>query len=455
MTLRSGFDWSQPKPTASLSPAQAAFARSVAALTRRLEQTQWLSTAEIEAMQYQQLYLAAQHFAENDWPFRDKLKNAGIAVDDFESAETLRKLPLLTRRALLEPFGVPDDRLPRDHTPTGTMSTSGSTGEPVVVRKTAINMHFWHAITMRELFWHQTPFSQRFAAIRANNPRCAELADWGTPVSTLFATGRAQVIPITADIAQQLEYLYRFRPNALLIYPNVLDAIEQICRHDGIQLNGLRLIRTVGETLTPAVREASAATFKCRVVDNYSSQEVGVIALQCPDSDLYHTMDEALIVEVIGDNGRACAAGEVGRVVVTDLRNAATPLFRYDIGDYAEVGPPCPCGRGLKTLTRIMGRERNLILMPDGTRHWPLVGFSKFRSVAPVLQYQLVQNERNAIEVRLVAEPALTAEQEAALSDVIRDALGHSFALNFVYFDGALPRGPNGKFEEFVCRIQS
>lgn len=455
MTARRGFDWSQPKTTAGLSPAQASFARSVAELTRRLEATQWLATAEIEAMQFKQLHLAAKHFAASDWPFRDKLKAAGVEVDDLEDADTLRKLPLLRRRELLEPCGVPDDRLPRGHVPTGTMSTSGSTGEPVVVRKTAINMHFWHALTMRELFWHQTPFTQRFSAIRANNPHYGELVDWGTPVSSLFATGTAQMIPITADIAQQLEWLYRFKPNALLVYPNVLGALEQMCRRDRIQLDGLRLIRTVGETLLPDAREAAAATFNARVVDNYSSQEVGVIAVQCPDSALYHTMDESLIVEVIGDDGHACTAGEVGRVVLTDLRNAATPLFRYDIGDYAEVGPPCPCGRGLKTLTRIMGRERNLILMPDGTRHWPLVGFSKFRSVAPVLQYQLVQNERDAIEVRLVAEPALTAEQEAALGSVIQNALGHPFALRFVYFEGSLPKDPTGKFEEFVCRGQS
>ncbi|HSZ74758.1 MAG TPA: hypothetical protein VK779_08055, partial [Rhizomicrobium sp.] len=140
-----------------------------------------------------------------------------------------------------------------------------------------------------------------------------------------------------------------------------------------------------------------------------------------------------------------------GRVVLSDLHNFATPMIRYDIGDYAEVGGPCPCGRGLPTLKRVLGRERNLILMPDGTRHWPLVGFARFRDVAPIVQYQFIQQSREEIEVRLVAETPLSAEQEANLKSVIQEALGHPFALRFTYFEGQIPRAANGKFEEFVC----
>ena len=44
--------------------------------------------------------------------------------------------------------------------------------------------------------------------------------------------------------------------------------------------------------------------------------------------------------------------GEIGRLVVTRLHHFATPLLRYDIGDYAEVGDACPCGRGLPVLRR-------------------------------------------------------------------------------------------------------
>jgi phenylacetate-CoA ligase len=222
-----------------------------------------------------------------------------------------------------------------------------------------------------------------------------------------------------------------------------------------VALPGLRHIRTIGETLPSTVRELASDVFGAKVEDVYSSQEMGVIAIECPSSGLYHVMGEALIVEVLDEAGRPCKDGEVGRVVITALHNFATPLIRYDIGDYAEVAGPCPCGRGLPTLRRILGRERNLIVMPDGTRHWPLVGFTRFREIAPIRQYQFIQHDRERIEVRLVSDEPLSPAQEADLRAVIQGALGHPFAVEFTYFAGRIPRGPGEKFEEFVCKVVS
>jgi phenylacetate-CoA ligase len=164
-------------------------------------------------------------------------------------------------------------------------------------------------------------------------------------------------------------------------------------------------------------------------------------------------MAENLIVEILGPDGAQAGAGETGRLTITDLRNYATPLIRYDIGDYAEVGPPCSCGRSLPTLRRVLGRERNLILMPDGTRHWPLVGFHKFREIAPIVQYQFIQDSRESIEMRLVVERMLDDAEESALRALVQTALGFDFAIRFVYFDGEIPAAPGGKFEEFVCQL--
>ncbi len=239
----------------------------------------------------------------------------------------------------------------------------------------------------------------------------------------------------------------------LVIYPNVLDALLKHLRKMETVLPDLKLIRSISETLSPRLREDASQYLGARIADNYSSQEAGIIAVQCPDSAKYHVMSESLIVEVTGDDGRAVAEGETGRVVLTDLHNFATPLIRYDIGDYAQRGGACSCGRGLPTLERVLGRERNLILMPDGTRHWPLVGFARFRDVAPIAQYQLIQTARESIEVRLVAEAPLTPAQQSDLGAVIHEALGFPFALSFVYFDAKIPAGPRGKFEEFVCAV--
>ncbi len=422
-------------------------------LARQLEATQWLAQNEIEQRQCAQLEKLAHHAMQHSPFFAARMKTAGLRASALCVRENLARLPLLTRRDLQRGTDVYCTQVPADHQPVREARTSGSTGEPVVVRRTSISQLFWLAITLREFFWHERAFDLRFSAVRPSFPAHVIRQDWGAPASLLFETGPSQLIPITTDIAQLAAWLAEFSPHVLIVYPNVLEGLIAHFGKDAAALPDLKLIRSISETLSPRLREEARAFFGARVVDNYSSQEAGVIAVQCPDADIYHIMSESLIVEVVDERGRACAQGETGRVVLTDLHNFATPLIRYDIGDYAERGGVCSCGRGLPTLKRVLGRARHLILMPDGTRHWPLVGFARFRDVAPVAQYQLIQTGREEIEVRLVVETPLSAAQKSDLCAVIRETLGFAFALSFVYFETKIPRGPRGKFEEFVCKV--
>ena len=158
------------------------------------------------------------------------------------------------------------------------------------------------------------------------------------------------------------------------------------------------------------------------------------------------------MVEVLDQYGRPCATGETGRLVITDLHNLGTPLVRYEIADYAEVGAPCACGRGLPVLTRIAGRVRNMLVTADGKRYWPLLGSRKFIEVAPVLQHQVVQKSYQLLEARLVSAAPLDASQEARLREMILAAMPPGMQVVFRYFDD-IPRGAGGKFEDFISEV--
>src|SRR3546814_12850457 len=89
----------------------------------------------------------------------------------------------------------------------------------------------------------------------------------------------------------------------------------------------------------------------------YSTHEFGYLAFQCPQHDHYHVQAEAALVEVLNEAGKPCRPGEIGQVVTTPLLNFAMPMISYAVGDLAEVGPPCPGGRGLQVRKRILGRK--------------------------------------------------------------------------------------------------
>jgi len=425
-----------------------AMAAALVALVGQLQTTERQTPDALAALQLHRLDLLTAHLETHSGQFRARLRAAGLSRAELLVPDGLQRLPVLSRRILQNAKDLFCETLPAGHGKTYQTETSGSTGEAVVVRRTGVNGLDWMAASMRDHLWHKREFQVPFCSIRANFSELVLCKDWGPPVNMLFKTGPLLGIPVPTGIDRQIELIREFKPQILLIYPSTLTALMA----RGLDLPSVRQILTIGETLSPQTRDDAGRLFGA-ITDTYSSQELGTIALQCPDAPLYHLMAENLIVEVLNADGTACREGETGRVVATDLRNFATPLVRYDIGDVAQVGPPCACGRGLPTLSRIVGRERNLVLMPDGTRHWPLVGFCHFREIAPVMQYQFIQDGRHTIELRLVTERPLTRHEEAGLAARVQKTLGFAFEMRFTYFEKRIPAGANGKFEEFVCKI--
>jgi phenylacetate-CoA ligase len=139
-------------------------------------------------------------------------------------------------------------------------------------------------------------------------------------------------------------------------------------------------------------------------------------------------------------------------VVLTTLHNFAMPLVRYAIGDFAEVGPPCPCGRGLPVLRHIHGRARNLVRLPDGSRHWPSFPAEDWLAIAPVRQFRLRQTTATRIEVDLVSAGPLEPRQEQDLQAMLRRRLGHDFDIA-LRPAARIDPGASGKFEDFMSEL--
>jgi len=438
-----------------LLPPQARANRGSVAISKLLADrrvSERLPPAELARQQGSALLDLARHCAAASPHFAGRLTTAGLTPEALAAPAGLAKLPPLTRRALV---GAGESLFcrtyPRAHGGAGTTSTSGSTGEPVTVKRTELCTLQWMVYTLREHLWHDRDFSGRLATLRANITEAAERADWGQPCTFLFRTGPWSGRPASLSVEELCRWLGEFEPDYLLILPSTLGGIVAELERTGQRLPRLRSVRTLSETVPARLREDVRRVLGVGVDDVYTSQEFGVMATQCPEHGNYH-VSESILLEVVDGEGRACGPGEIGRILVTDLVNYATPLIRYEIGDYAEAGAPCACGRGLPTIRRFLGRERNLVLLPDGTRHWPVVGFHRWGGVHTIRQFQFIQLDRQTILAKLSAPTRPSAEQEERLSKIIQEELGHPFEIRYEWQEEPLPRGPGGKFEEFLCR---
>jgi phenylacetate-CoA ligase len=424
---------------------------TVLSLLFQLENSQWFPANRLLERQLSQIEVVLKYAHANVSWYRDRW---GDAYDPARrlTMERFCALPELTRRELQGNFeALKSADIPAAHGATGEARSSGSTGTPVRVLKTQLTAMLWNVITLRDHIWHRRDLRGKLAAIRHGVAE-GEFGNWGPATSDLAETGPSVVLGVRSDVEAQLSWLERHQPDYLMTYPSILRELALLSIARGVRLTNLREVRTFGELLSPETRALCREAWDVPATDVYSTEEAGYLALQCPQHEHYHVQSEGVLVEILDEQGRPCAPGQVGRVVVTSLHNFAMPLIRYELGDYAEFGEACPCGRGLPVLKRIAGRVRNTLVTASGSRYWPTFGARGLSEIAPVLQSQFVQKEFDLIEARLVTAVRPTSGQEEQMRKHVLTRLPAGFRLSFVYCD-RISRSAGGKFEDFISEV--
>ncbi len=383
-------------------------------------------------------------------PFHRK-RLATAPVGAALTAESFRTIPQMTRNDIQDAGSDLFSRTtPNGHGQAYPVRSSGSTGRPIEVRGNDVTALFMRAMTMRSHLWHERDFQAKSVDIRTayapgKTPRRARWAP-------LPQTGPVVRIDIAWSIADILDALIAEDPHYVQTHPHTLFALVERSRETGRKPKRLRQARVFGEALDPDVRAIIESEWGISIAENYSAMEIGTIALQCPESTALHVQAENVLVEVLDEDGQPCRPGETGRVVITALNNYASPLLRYQIGDYATMGTPCICGRGLPVLERIMGRHRNLIILPNGDRIFPENWVRSFMAIGDIRQFQFIQKTRLDLELRLVVPQELSKAAEASVHQLVAGKFGDEFRLDITYCD-EIPRAANGKFEEFRCEV--
>lgn len=424
----------------------------VLALLQQFEHTQWWPRERLLARQLDQVRSLVDHARRTSRFWRQRIEAAGLANADAFDWSDFARLQLLTRDDLQMHYeSLRSDAPPFDHGKVGEGRTSGSTATPIRVLSTQLQGLFWHAFTIREALWQRRDFEGKLAALRVHVPRASH-PDWGPPYSGLIATGPGATNDITLDIGALYDWLIEEAPACFFSFPTVMRDLVRVSLERGVMPGGLRHATTYGEALPDDLREVLNRHWGVKLSDMYSASECGYVALQCPQSDNYHVQSENVFVEVLDDAGSPCAPGVVGRVVITVLHAFALPLIRYDIGDYAEAGSPCECGRGLPVLRRIMGRQRSMIRLPDGRRVWPMFNMFEWHTRFGVRQARVVQTSLQHMRAEVIVDAARRLDA-SGLVEFMRERIDYPVDVDVVPVAGLARSTASGKFEDVISEV--
>jgi phenylacetate-CoA ligase len=439
----------QAYPGLAWPPLSTPSGQAVLAALFQLDCSQWVGASRMRACQFEQLGRLVRHAVASVPFYRDHPARGGLGTTRALTPQSFGDWPILRKADVQshrnELMAEPQPAWQGGHY---EVTTSGSTGRPVSVEVSGTSLYFQRLLFMRSHAWHGVDPAGTLAVIRAVTPKAAQ-KDWGAPTSQVFRTGRYITNGANQDHSEQLRWLVDEAPDYLLAHNTNLRALVQQGARVGIAPKSLRVVMGFTDMAAPDLPALIAEHWKARYFDTYSCSEIGTLALQCPRHSRMHVQCEHVLMEILRPDGSACSPGEIGRVVITDLHNFAMPLIRYELGDQAAFGPPCPCGRGLPVIETLAGRTSDLAVDPTGRSFFAHLNQGYWVSLAPIRQRQIIQLAPDALEIRYVADRPLTEDEETSLANEIRQAMRYPYRIAFVRATH-IPNGPGGKFVDFV-----
>ena len=210
------------------------------------------------------------------------------------------------------------------------------------------------------------------------------------------------------SVASHARIIRDLEPAVIVGVPSFLVKLGKFLHESDYPVNPVKRLVCIGEPIRDENMELSPIGLKleelwdAQVHSTYASSETITTFAECPSACGGHLHYDLGVLEIIDDEGKRAAPGELGEVVVTPLQIHGTPLIRLRTGDisFMEVAP-CACGRKSMRLGPILGRKSQMLKV-RGSTIFPQAIFSELASIPHVEEYYIeVKGEHLADEVEV------------------------------------------------------
>jgi len=328
------------------------------------QKAECMPVGELRALQLERLQHTLQRVAARVPFYRNTFREMNLDLAKVTSLEHIRDFPFTMKQDLRDnyPYGlfaVPLREVVRVH------SSSGTTGMATVVGYSRQDIDTWSDLVGRILCGAGvTPDDVVQIAFGYG------LFTGGFGLHYGAERVGASVIPISSgNTKRQIQIMKDFKTTALVCTPSYALKMADIMMDMGINPSGLSLRYGLfgGEPWSEGMRKEINERLGIIATDNYGLSEImgPGVAGECQQCNGLHINEDHFLVEVLDpETLEPVAPGEVGELVITTLTKEAFPVIRYRTRDLTRLVPePCPCGRTLTRMNRVMGRTDDMLII--------------------------------------------------------------------------------------------
>lgn len=319
---------------------------------------------KLRALQAERIRSTLVNVYENVKFYKDRLDSCGLNPYKFKDIDDIVKIPFTTKDDLRDnyPFGLfarPMNDIVRIH------SSSGTTGNPIVVSYTKNDIALWGNLIARDLYG---------AGVRQNdiiqNSYGYGLFTGGLGLHYGAELLGATVIPVSGGVTErQIKIMTDYGSTVICCTPSYALYIAEVGKEMGIDFSKMPLkIGVFGaEPWTEEMRREIESRLFIDAVDIYGLTEIigPGVSCECTQKKGLHVAEDHFFVEIVDPaTGKDLQAGKQGEIVFTSLTKEAMPLIRYRTRDLSILNDAqCPCGRTHSRMRKPMGRTDDMLII--------------------------------------------------------------------------------------------
>jgi len=351
----------------------------------------------------------------------------------------MKYLPIQSRENIAAQVQLEGSLVASDgNSPVSSYASTGSTGTPVKVyvcpengyynKIRSLAQYFINGLSLEENRVYIGPETS-LAKLEENSLWVSSTESWAGSLSKVFRNGSSKNITHKYDDDALIKELLKERVGYLICPNRYVSILKNSGGIDLIKKLGVKMWLHISDHRDPEIVKAFA-DIGVPSLSNYSAGEIGPIAYECSKyQNHFHVAHTNVIVECDSKLTASFNGVSVERLLVTHLHSYATPIIRYDIGDFGQLETQCRCGHDGPTISNIFGRGKHFLRHPDGKLLPFYLSTRALLQAVAFKECRVRQTEIDTITIEIGGRENITAEEEANLKKLITKATDPAFSI--------------------------